>query len=285
MKGMFFVIISAIAFGAIAIFAKTAYSAGSDPISVLFFRFSIASLVMIPLMISRNIPFPRGRTLIGLSLMGGIGYVGMSFCFFTALTMASAGLVAILLYLYPAIVTILSAILFKESIKGLKILALILALAGTILTIGLSGGGRPLGIALAMTAPFIYSAYILAGSKLTKQAGVLWTSTVVILSASVVFGLLVLIEGLTLPRTLTGWGSVLAIALVSTVIAVNTFFAGLERVGPTNASILSTFEPATTVILAFLFLGEEIGPTRIIGGALILIAVILLAKSEFKVDN
>lgn len=282
---MFFVIISAIAFGAIAIFAKTAYSAGSDPISVLFFRFSIASLVMIPLMISRNIPFPRGRTLLGLILMGGIGYVGMSFCYFTALTMASAGLVAILLYLYPAIVTILSAILFKESIKGLKILALILALAGTILTIGLSGGGRPLGIALAMTAPFIYSAYILAGSKLTKQAGVLWTSTVVILSASVVFGLLVLIEGLTLPRTLTGWGSVLAIALVSTVIAVNTFFAGLERVGPTNASILSTFEPATTVILAFLFLGEEIGPTRIIGGALILIAVILLAKSEFKVDN
>lgn len=281
---MFFVIISAIAFGAIAIFAKTAYSAGSDPISVLFFRFSIASLVMVPLMISRNIPFPRGRTLIGLSLMGGIGYVGMSFCFFTALTMASAGLVAILLYLYPAIVTILSSILFKESIKGLKILALILALAGTILTIGLSGGGRPLGIALAITAPFIYSAYILAGSKLTKQAGVLWTSTVVILSASIVFGLLVLIEGLTLPRTLTGWGSVLAIALVSTVIAVNTFFAGLERVGPTNASILSTFEPATTVILAFLFLGEEIGLIRVMGGILILVAVILLAKIEFKAN-
>lgn len=279
---MFLIIISAIAFGAIAIFAKTAYSAGSDPISVLFFRFSIASLVMVPLMISRNIPFPRGRTLLGLILMGGIGYVGMSFCYFTALTMVSTGLVAILLYLYPAIVTVFSALLFKESIKGLKILALILALAGTILTIGLSGGGRPLGIALAMTAPFIYSAYILAGSKFTKEAGVLSTSTVVILSASVVFGLAVLIQGLNLPRTLAGWGSVLAIALVSTVIAVNTFFAGLERVGPTNASILSTFEPATTVILAFLFLGEEIGPMRITGGALILMAVILLAKSEFK---
>jgi drug/metabolite transporter (DMT)-like permease len=278
---MFLIIISAIAFGAIAVFAKTAYSAGSDPISVLFFRFSIASLVMVPLMIARNIPFPRGQTLFGLMLMGGIGYVGMSFCYFTALTMASAGLVAILLYLYPAIVTILSAFLFKESIKGLKILALVLALAGTFLTIGLSGGGRPLGIALAMTAPFIYSAYILAGSKFTKQAGVLSTSTLVILSASVVFGLLVLIEGLKLPRTLAGWGSVLAIALGSTVIAVNTFFAGLKRVGPTNASILSTFEPITTVILAFLFLGEEIGPMRILGGILILVAVILLAKNEF----
>jgi len=278
---MFLIIISAIAFGAIAVFAKTAYSAGSDPISVLFFRFSIASLVMVPLMIARNIPFPRGQTLFGLMLMGGIGYVGMSFCYFTALTMASAGLVAILLYLYPAIVTILSVFLFKESIKGLKILALVLALAGTFLTIGLSGGGRPLGIALAMTAPFIYSAYILAGSKFTKQAGVLSTSTLVILSASVVFGLLVLIEGLKLPQTLAGWGSVLAIALGSTVIAVNTFFAGLKRVGPTNASILSTFEPITTVILAFLFLGEEIGPMRILGGILILVAVILLAKNEF----
>lgn len=282
---MFFVIISAIAFGAIAIFAKTAYSAGSDPVSVLFFRFSIAAVVMIPLMITRNIPFPRGRTLLGLILMGGIGYVGMSFCYFAALTMASAGLVAILLYLYPAIVTTLSAVLFKETLGGQKIVALILALAGTILTIGLSGGGQPLGIALAMTAPFIYSAYILAGSKFTKQAGVLSTSTVVILSASVVFGFLVLIEGLSLPRTLAGWGSVLAIALGSTVIAVNTFFAGLKRVGPTNASVLSTFEPVTTVILASLFFGEEIGSMRVAGGLLILAAVILLAKSEFRMND
>jgi drug/metabolite transporter (DMT)-like permease len=282
---MFFVIISAVAFGAIAIFAKTAYHAGSDPISVLFFRFSIASVVMVPWMIARNIPFPRGRTLLGLILMGGIGYVGMSFCYFTALTLASAGLVAILLYLYPAIVTVFSALLFKESIGGQKVLALILALAGTFLTIGLSGGGRPLGILLAMTAPLIYSAYILTGSKLTKQAGVLSTSTVVVLSASVVFGLAVLIQGLNLPRTIAGWGSILAIALGSTVLAVNLFFAGLKRVGPTNASVLSTFEPVTTVFLAFLFFGEEIGPMRLAGGLLIIVAVILLAKSEFKVDH
>jgi drug/metabolite transporter (DMT)-like permease len=209
----------------------------------------------------------------------------MSFCYFTALTMASAGLVAILLYLYPAIVTILSAILFKESMNGLKILALLLALTGTVLTIGLSGGGRPLGIALAMTAPLIYSAYILAGSLFTKQAGVLSTSTVVILSASGVFGLLVVVEGLNLPRTMAGWGSVLAIALGSTVVAVNTFFAGLKRIGPTNASVLSTFEPVTTVILAFIFFGEEIGAMRVVGGLLIIVAVILLAKSEFRMND
>jgi len=282
---MIFIIISAISFGAIPIFARSAYYAGSEPISVLFFRFSIASVVMIPLMVARNIPFPRGRFLLGLMLMGGLGYVGQSFCYFTALTMASAGLVAILLYLYPAIVTIFSAVLFKERITRLKILALILALTGTVLTIGLDGGGRPLGIALAMTAPFIYSAYILAGSKITKQVGALSSSTVVMISASLVFGGLVAMKGLSIPNTMVGWGGMLAIALVSTVIAIITFFAGLERVGPTNASVLSTFEPVTTVVLAALFMGEKVGSMRMTGGLLTLIAVILLAKSEFNANN
>jgi drug/metabolite transporter (DMT)-like permease len=281
-EGMIFVIISAIAFGAIPVFARAAYHAGSDPISVLFFRFSIASVVMIPSMIVRKIPFPKGRFLIGLILMGGIGYVGQSFCYFTALTMASAGLVAILLYLYPAIVAILSTLLFKERITGLKVLALLLALTGTVLTIGLGGGGNLLGIVLAMIAPFIYSAYILTGTKITKQVGVLPSSNVVMISASVVFGGFVAIKGLNTPQTLVGWGGVFAIALLSTVIAIITFFAGLKRIGPTNASMLSTFEPVTTVVLAAIVFGEEIGIMRIVGGILILIAVILLAKSEFR---
>lgn len=284
-KGMLLIIISAIAFGAIPIFARAAYRAGSDPISVLFFRFSIASIIMILWVIARKIPFPRGKFLLGLMLMGGMGYVGQSFCYFTALTMASAGLVAILLYLYPVIVAILSALLFKERMTGPKILALILALVGTVLTIGLSGGGQLLGIVLAMTAPFIYSAYILAGSKIIKEAGVLSSSTVVMISAGLVFGIFITVKGLNVPQTLAGWGGVFAIALVSTVIAIIAFFAGLERVGPTNASMLSTFEPVTTVVLAAIFLGEEVGFMRMMGGVFILFAVILLAKSEFRMTR
>ncbi len=285
LQGILFIIISAISFGAIAFFARTAYEAGSDPISVLFFRFSIASLLMIPFFFARSITFPRGRFLLGLILMGGLGYVGQSFCYFTALTMASAGLVAILLYLYPAIVALFSAILFKERMTRPKVFALLLALAGTVLTIGPEGGGQPLGIGLAMTAPFIYSAYILVGSRITKQVGILSSSAVVMVSASLVFGGLVAAKGLKVPHTAAGWGGVVAIAMVGTVVAIITFFAGLERVGPTNASVLSTFEPVTTVVLAAVFMGEAVSPLRIAGGALILMAVILLAKGEFSVND
>jgi drug/metabolite transporter (DMT)-like permease len=71
-----------------------------------------------------------------------------------------------------------------------------------------------------------------------------------------------------------------AVAIISTVLPIITFLAGLERVGPTNASILSTIEPITTVILAMLVLEEAITPLRIAGGMMILFTVIVLARNE-----
>jgi drug/metabolite transporter (DMT)-like permease len=77
--------------------------------------------------------------------------------------------------------------------------------------------------------------------------------------------------------TATGFGWVTAIAVVSTVGAVSLFFAGLNRVGPTTASILSTAEPVTTVVLAFLAFGESLSPVQLGGGALVLGAVLVLS--------
>jgi drug/metabolite transporter (DMT)-like permease len=78
--------------------------------------------------------------------------------------------------------------------------------------------------------------------------------------------------------TATGWGWLLSLAVVSTVVAVSLFFAGLKRVGPTSAAILSTAEPVVTVILAFLVFGELLGPLQLLGGALVIVAVLVLAS-------
>ena len=118
--GVLLIALSSASFGAMPIFARLAYASGTDPISVLFLRFSLAALFMIIFLKARGIPLPRGRHLITLSLMGGLGYVGQSFCYFTALTMVSAGLVALLLYLYPAFVMVLTAVFFKARFTGLK---------------------------------------------------------------------------------------------------------------------------------------------------------------------
>jgi drug/metabolite transporter (DMT)-like permease len=235
---------------------------------------------MLLLTLVRGKEFPRGRTLLGLILMGALGYFGASFCYFTALTVTSAGLVALLLYLYPAIVTVLAVAVLKEQISRLKIAALLLALAGTALTIGSVGGGKPLGILLSLGAAFMYSIYILVGSKIIEQGTAIPSSTVIITFAAVMFGGLIAIKGASFPTTWFGWVSVSAVALISTVLGIVTFLAGLERVGPMNAATLSTIEPVVTVILAALVLDEAITPLRVAGGVMILFAVVLLTRSR-----
>ena len=273
--GLLLIVISAAAFGTLPIFTRLAYAAGADPTTVLLLRFAIAAGVMILVMVVRRIRFPSGRVLLGLVLMGGLGYVGQSLSYFTALTMVSAGLVALLLYLYPAIVTVLSAILFKERLTPVKVGALLLALVGTALTVQPGGGGRTLGIIFGIAAAVIYSIYILVGSHLMPRTGAIASSTTVMLAAAIVYLAIVGVHGPIFPRTTPGWIAILAIALVSTVLPIVTFFAGLSRVGPTRASTISTFEPVVTVVLAALILGENINALQLIGGFLILVAAVI----------
>jgi drug/metabolite transporter (DMT)-like permease len=70
--------------------------------------------------------------------------------------------------------------------------------------------------------------------------------------------------------------------LVATVIPVTTFLAGLDRIGATNAAMVSTLEPVVTVLLAAWLLDEVLPPGAILGGALILVAVLLLAGGEMR---
>jgi drug/metabolite transporter (DMT)-like permease len=273
--GVLLIIISAVAFGTLPILARLAYQAGADTLTVLLFRYTIAAVVMVALSLSRRTPLPRGRILLGLTLMGAVGYVGQSLAYFTALTLASASLVSLLLYLYPAIVTALSALIFKERLTPLKLGALFLALVGTALTIGPLGSGHVQGVLFALAAAGIYSVYILAGSRLMPHTSALGASTTVIIAAAVVYAGVVAVHGPVFPRTYSGWVMVVAIALISTVLAIMTFFAGLKLIGPSKASTLSTLEPVVSVGLAILVLGEAVGPLQILGGLLILTAVLV----------
>jgi drug/metabolite transporter (DMT)-like permease len=269
--------LSAASFGFLAIFARLAYADGAGTTTVLFLRFAIGGTIMIVILRARRLRLTRGRKLLGLFLMGAIGYAGQSFCYFTALRHASASLVALLLYAYPAFVTLLSAALLKERITRAKAAALALALAGTALIVGFGGGGEALGIALALGAAAVYSVYIVCGSRLIGEGESLQASTVIMLSTALVYGAAVLAGGFEPPRGSSGAAAVVAIALVSTVVAIVSFFAGMERIGPSGASLVSTIEPLVTVLAAAAFLGESIGPLTILGGGLVISGLVVLA--------
>lgn len=118
-----------------------------------------------------------------------------------------------------------------------------------------------------------------------KKVSVFGSSTVIFASAAVVYGALSAINHPHWPASGSGWLTVAAITLIATVIPVMTFLAGLKRIGPTNASMLSTFEPVVTVLLAAWLFGERLSPIILTGGGLILTAVILLTRSELTLGE
>ena len=279
--GIILIIISAASFGTLAIFGRYAYADGIDTFTLLFMRFTTAAILMGAFLALRRESLPRGRPLVALIGMGALGYVGQSFCYLTAIKYASAGLVALLLYLYPIFVAVLSVIFLKSKLTGLKVFALLLATAGVALTAD-PQGGQWTGILLALSAAAIYSVYIIIGTGVMVQVSAVQSSTVIFASAGLVYGTLAAINGPHWPATPSGWMAVAAMAMIATVIPVATFLGGLKRIGPTDASMLSTLEPVVTVLLATLLFGELLQPLTLIGGGLILAAVVLLTQSELR---
>lgn len=279
--GILLIAISAASFGTLAIFGRFLYADGVDTFTMLFLRFGIAALLMMVLLFVRKEKFPRGKILLQLIGMGALGYVGQSFSYLTAIQYASAGLVALLLYLYPAFVFILSMIVLREKVTLLKVGALVLALIGTALTVD-PAGGQLQGILLAICAALIYSIYIIVGTNVMKHVSAVQSSAVIFASAGVTYVILTAINGMHLPSASIGWTNIIGIVLVATVIPVVAFLAGLERVGPTNASMLSTLEPVVTVLLAAWIFDEQLKPIVMLGGGLILLAVILLTRGELE---
>jgi drug/metabolite transporter (DMT)-like permease len=281
LTGILLIAISAASFGTLAMFGRFLYAEGVDTFTMLFLRFGFAALLMSIILMVRKEKFPRGKILWQLVGMGALGYVGQSFSYLTAIKYASAGLVALLLYLYPMFVFILSVIVLREKVTWIQIIALALALLGTALTVD-PNGGQAIGILLSISAALIYSIYIIVGTNVMKHVSAVQSSVVIFASAGAVYGILMIFNGVHFPTTNIGRVYIVGIVLIATVIPVVAFLTGLERIGPTNAAMLSTLEPVVTVLLAAWIFNERLQAIVILGGGLILIAVILLTRGELE---
>ncbi|MFN2465696.1 MAG: DMT family transporter [Candidatus Dormibacteria bacterium] len=273
-------VISAMSFGTLAIFGKLAYRSGVNVQSLLGLRFAIASAVLLAVVLWRRRPLPSRRTLAGLVALGGLGYVGQSAAYFNSIRYVPAAVTAILLYTYPAIVTLLSVPLYRTHMTRLRAAALVLALAGCALVASPSGGLRWEGVALGLMSATVYSAYILAGKRLMEDVDAITAIAVVTGSAGLAYLAYTLAtHTMTLPHEGVGWLAVLGIVLIATIVAAGAFLAGLRRTDPGRASLISTLEPVSTAALAALIFGEGLGPLQLAGGGLVLIAVILVSRA------
>jgi len=281
--GALYCLASAAGFGAMGVFGKLAYDEGVTVGTLLSTRFVLAAVVFWVILVCarggiRELRSLTRRDLLIAIALGAVGYGAQAGAYFAALDRLDASLLALLVYTYPVLVAVAAIAIGREPARRTTAVSLALASTGLVLVLAGAAAGAldALGTALGLTAATVYTGYILISDGVTARVGPLALSTLVCTGAGVSLTLAGLAGGDLDPGAVTaeGYAWLTALALVSTVGAVALFFAGLRRVGPTAASILSTVEPVVTVALAFAVFGESLSPTQLTGGALVLAAVL-----------
>lgn len=291
--GILLCLASAASFGGMGIFGTLAYSDGATVGTLLATRFTVAAALFWVLVgviaarrprpadAGRRSPMIARRDAVAAVTLGVV-YAASAGCYFTALRRIDPGLLSLLLYTSPAMVAVAAIALGRERGSLRTATALALGTGGLALVVAGAGAGAldPRGVVLGLATAVIYSAYVLTTAGLSTRVHPLLLSALVCSGAAVTLIVAAAVVGDLHPGavTIAGAGWLGAIAVVSTVAAVSLFFAGMSRVGATTASILSTAEPLTAVALAALVFGEALGPVQMAGAALIVGAVVVLAR-------
>jgi drug/metabolite transporter (DMT)-like permease len=272
-----------------AVFGKLSYENGATVGTLLSVRFALAAamfwvLVLAGGSLGGELRKLRRRDLALALALGAAGYAAQAGFFFSALERIDASLLSLLLYTFPCMVAVAAIALGRERADSRRLGALVIASAGLVLVLATAKPGAldPVGALLGLAAAVVYTTYILVSQGVAGRVRPTLLAAIVCSGAalSLTAGSALLGELRPGEVTAAGWGWLAGIALVSTVAAVSLFFAGLKRVGPTTASVLSTVEPVVTVLLAFLVFGELLGSLQILGGLLVIAAVLVLASQR-----
>lgn len=276
MVGYLLIAVSAIGFGLMPIFAVYAYDAGLSVFALLFLRFLIAAVLLLGYVRwsrrRHHTPGPTRNQVMRLALLGGVLYTAQSALYFASVQYISPALAALLLYLYPVLVTAVAAAVGRRRPTALTVLALVVALVGVALALGgIDWRLSLLGVLEALGAACVYTAYILIGDRACSGIPSTTMAAYISLFASGSFLLLGLGTGsLPLRFAPSGWIPVIGVAIFSTVVAVVCFFLGMARVGPTSASIGSMLEPVATVAVSAVLLSSALDGLQVLGAALVI---------------
>ncbi len=277
--GILFGLVAAAAYSTSAIFARLAYADGVGLVTLLAARYVLAAVVFWALVLKLKLPLPARRPATAAFVLGLVVFSAQSGLFFAALQRISAPLAIMLLYAYPALVAVAAILLGRErpSVKRFSALAVATAGVALVLADGDAVTNDPLGVMLALGAAVMYTAYILVGHDLMRSVQPLVLAALTCSGAAATYVVVGLgTSTLDIEFSPLGWLALIGVGLIATVVAVGASFASVMRIGPTVASIIATAEIPLGVILAATILGERLGPIQLLGGALVVGAVLLV---------
>ncbi len=284
------VILGAIGFSSKAVIVKLMYRYGVDTISTLALRmlFSVPFFCLVILYQYKKVPIhtlrPKDKILI--PIMGIIGYYGSSLLDFLGLQYISASLERLILFIYPTIVILLMAILFKQKITKNQVIALIMTYLGISLALltdfSTNSTNFFSGIALIFSSAVTYSIYLIGSGRIIPRVGsLLYTSYVMLIAALCVFIHYFFTKSSSLwdfPQEvyqLNIW-----MAMIATVAPAFLTAEGIRLIGSDNMAIVGTIGPISTIVLANIFLDEPIVLWQVIGTLFVLAGILLIGVKK-----
>jgi drug/metabolite transporter (DMT)-like permease len=223
----------------------------------------------------------------------GILYVGNSGTYYAGLETVSPSLAALIVYIYPAVVAVLTLRVGRR-LEGRRAWgALGMALAGVVLAIGgIEADAMPpiSGLLLVLVSPLIYSVWIVLAAKLSGErremvgqandagaAAATATALMMTATAGVYWGWALVGGRPVTPAEIPpqAWGGLIGVGVIATFIAIQSFYAGTRRIGAAQAALISTVEPFYTITLAALLFGIALTPVQLLGGVLIIVGVVI----------
>jgi drug/metabolite transporter (DMT)-like permease len=303
--GLVLIVASAAGFGSGTVLAKPIYGSGIDWLQLLAWRFTIgAGLAWAWILLSpahRSSIRRIGRRQALIAILLGVWYTGNAGTYYAGLETVPASLAGVLVYLYPAIVAVLS-VRFATRLAGRRPwIALGIALAGVVLALGGIDLATPppvAGIALVLASPLIYAGWIVLSARLAgersehlapEDAGAGRVDDAAAASALMISATAVIFVGAALatgrrylPSEIpaASWPYLGAIGFAGTFLAIQTFYAGSRRIGAAQAALVSTVEPLIIVTLAWFALHETLAPIQLVGAGLIIVGVLVAQTAE-----
>lgn len=280
----------AILFSSKGVFIKCAYAHGADPVTVLFLRmaYALPAFVLAGWLAGRNASALTPRQWGRMALLGFVGYYLSAMMNFAGLRHISVGMERMVLYTYPTLVLIGSALFLKAKVGPRVVAAIAVSYAG--IAIGYAGearaagGNAPAGVALVFGSAVTYAFFVILGGEMIREIGATrFTAHAVGMSCVFVIAHFLCTHSpatlATLPAPVHGCALVLAV--FGTIIPSFLLGIGLRRAGATRFSIISAVGPLATVVLAWAVLGEAMNGAQAAGLALSLGGGLLvtLAKS------
>lgn len=288
LKGYLCGIGAAVCYGTNPLGALYLYEDGINANSVLFYRFALAVVMLGMLMAARRKSLKVSRRELSLLCALGVVFSTSSITLYFSFCFMDAGIASTLLFVYPVMVAVIMALLFKERLPAVSVFAIMLALSGIAMLYHGDGGATlsTRGVMLVMFSSLSYAVYIVVVNKSPLRMSsmkltfyVLFFGMLTVLTNSFITGLH--IQMLTTPRM---WSCAFMLALLPTVFSLVLMTISVHETGSTPTAVMGALEPLTAVVIGAAVFGEQLTPRLAAGIVLILTAVIMIiaGKSLFQ---